>query len=68
MKETQEKYLKELEKYKDVVLEVGFYRNTNSGHRFEIVEIREDYIVIANTKGFVQKRTPHWCRKNLAKV
>jgi hypothetical protein len=66
----QKKYIEEYEKYKDVVIEPGFYLNKNRPIiEYEVLSFGLDEAVIKNVKsGHVTTKTLHWCRKNLMEV
>jgi len=66
----QKKYIEEYEKYKDVVIEPGFYLNKNRPIiEYEVLSFGLDEVVIKNVKsGHVTTKTLHWCRKNLMEV
>ena len=66
----QKKYIEEYEKYKDVVIEPGFYLNRNRPIiEYEVLSFGLDEAVIKNVKsGHVTTKTLHWCRKNLMEV
>jgi len=66
----QKKYIEEYEKYKDVVIEPGFYLNKNRPIiEYEVLSFGLDEVVIKNVKsGHVTTKTLHWCRKNLMEI
>ena len=66
----QKKYIEEYEKYKDVVIEPGFYLNKNRPIiEYEVLSFGFDEAVIKNVKsGHVTTKTLHWCRKNLMEI
>jgi len=66
----QKKYMKEFEKYKDVVIHPGFYLNKNRPiTEYEILSLGIDEVVIKTVKsGHVTTKTLHWCRKNLMEI
>ena len=66
----QKKYMEEYEKYKDVVIQPGFYINKNRPIiEYEVVSIGVDEAVIKTVKSnHVTTKTLHWCRKNLMEV
>lgn len=65
----RQRYLQEYEKYKDVVLETGLYVKKDSSVKIEILDIKRDKITIKTVdSGFVNEKTPHWCRKYLERL
>ena len=67
---SQKKYMKEYEKYKDVVIRPGFYINKNRPIvEYEILSLGVDEAVLKTVKsGNITTKTLHWCRKNLMEV
>jgi hypothetical protein len=67
MSESQQKYLAEYEKYKNVIIIPGLYKTTE-GIDIEIISINNE-TQTAETKtvksGYERTRTLHWCRKHL---
>jgi len=65
---SQEEYLREYNKYKDIQLFLGAYKN-KEGISFEIIEITEEKIKVRTTKsGIIKDKTPHWCKKYLIRI
>ena len=62
------KYLEEFEKYKCIPLPLGTYHHKegcNLLYELVSVDLENDTASLKNNKGFLIKKTPHWCRKNL---
>lgn len=67
MSPRQQEYLKEYERLKHIEVLPGEYEN-NSGIYFEVLSVdKESETAEVKTikSGLIQKRTLHWCRKNL---
>lgn len=66
----QKKYMEEYEKYKDVVIQPGYYINKNRPIvQYEVISVGTKEAVIRTMKtGHVTTKTLHWCRKNLLEV
>tara|TARA_Y100001963_G_C6656172_1_gene388155 strand:- start:266 stop:487 length:222 start_codon:yes stop_codon:yes gene_type:complete len=66
----QKKYMEEYEKYKDVVIQPGYYVNKNRPVvQYEVISVGIKEAVIRTMKtGYVTTKTLHWCRKNLLEV
>jgi hypothetical protein len=66
----QKKYMEEFEKYKDVVIEPGYYLNKNRPMiQYEVVSVGVDEVVLKTVRsGYLTTKTLHWCRKNLTEV
>ena len=67
---SQKKYMEEHEKYKDVIIQPGFYLNKNRPIvEYEVVSLGIDEAVLKTVKsGHVTTKTLHWCRKNLMEI
>jgi diaminopimelate decarboxylase len=67
---SQQHYLNEYEKYKDVVIEPGRYVNKKRTTAvYEVLSVGLDEVVIKTLKsGHVTTKTLHWCRKNLMEI
>lgn len=75
MSKSQEKYLEEFEKYKNIKLEVGILNYVlvkgDIKKEVSIIEIDEqnDKVTICvGTSSYRQTKTLHWCRKYLKKI
>ena len=66
----QKKYSEEYEKYKDAVIQPGFYLNKNRPIiEYEILSLGLEEAVIKTVgSGHVTTKTLHWCRKNLTRI
>ena len=69
----KELYLAELEKYKDVVLEMGTYQMKHRGTKgkiikYDIISVHEDHVMVkSHSNLWPSKKTLHWARKNLVR-
>jgi hypothetical protein len=70
MTPSQQKYFEEYEKFKNVPIEPGmvcFVKSKPSTvYRIVSVETETESVIISNSTGITQRKTLHWCRKNLA--
>ena len=67
---SQKKYSEEFEKYKDMIIQPGFYINKNRPIiEYEVLSLGLDEAVLKTVKsGHVTTKTLHWCRKNLMEI
>ena len=67
---SQKKYSEEFEKYKDVIIQPGFYINkSRTIIEYEVLSVGLDEAVLKTVKsGHVATKTLHWCRKNLMEI
>ena len=68
MSKSQEKYLQELAKYKDVILNTSivYVKKSLPSEEIKILEVQEGVAILKNLRtGNVFTKTTHWCRKNL---
>lgn len=78
MKESQRRYLEEYEKYKHIVIELGRYQRIKSDGSdiligenatpllMDVVKIDGELVEVVTVHSSAsQKKTLHWCRKNL---
>jgi len=65
---SQNKYLEEFEKYKDVQLHLGPHRYAKTTEKmviYHLEEISDSFVTVRSMSGHVTKKTIHWARKNL---
>jgi hypothetical protein len=68
MSKSQEKYLQELAKYSDVILNTSttYVKKSLPSEKIKILEVQEGVVVLENVRtGNIFTKTTHWCRKNL---
>ena len=66
----QKKYIEEYEKFKDVIIQPGFYLNKNRPIiEYEVLSVGVDEAVLKTVKSQnITTKTLHWCRKNLMEI
>lgn len=69
MTPSQQKYLEEYEKYKNVPIDVGcrYVVTSRPTTIYEVVSIdqTDERVSLENKTGLIISKTLHWCRKNL---
>jgi hypothetical protein len=74
---SQKKYTEEFEKYKDMIIQPGFYIGVHAPVgtvlstiiEYEVLSVGLDEAVLKTVKsGHVTTKTLHWCRKNLMEI
>jgi hypothetical protein len=70
LSKSQKKYSEQFEKYKDVIIQPGFYINKNRPIiEYEVLSVGLDEAVLKTVKsGHITTKTLHWCRKNLMEI
>lgn len=67
----QKKYLEELNKYKDTIIQIGVYNvkiDNRIASQVEVVSIIDGMVQLHNIKnGLRYQKTEHWVRKKIAK-
>lgn len=67
----QEKYLKEVDRLKDIVILPGFYFHKNGLqllYEVIMVDVDNNQVILKNKDGFKVTKTLHWSKKNLVGV